>query len=213
MKKAMSIILGILFFGSVWGISEVFVGEALYRTGFGYASVPLTVIALVVLSLAKAHLPQAGVSLAVGCCAAGYKCLAMFSAIAETPIYTCHLLGIFLLGATYEIVFSLLPRRNKALCAVAATYGSYVLFALLITYVFRYQPWAAGGPAKVLRHILISGTLAAGGGAILVPPTFRLAEAIGRKTVRPALLRPQLATVGLCLVTATLWAAAILLAV
>ena len=207
MKKttSVSIILGFLFFGSVWGVSEVFLGEALYRAEFRYASVPLTVIALVVLSLARAYLPQVGTSLAIGCCAAAYKRLAMFSAIAGTPIYTCHLLGIFLLAAAYEVVFSLLPRRNKALCAAAATYGSYVLFALLITYVFCYQPWVAGGLGKVLRYILISGTLAAAGGVLLAPPTFRLAEALTKKSASPFPLRSRLTTGGVCFVTAALW--------
>ena len=40
-------ILGILFFGGLWGISEAVLGDALYSSNVPYASVPLTVTGFV----------------------------------------------------------------------------------------------------------------------------------------------------------------------
>ena len=46
-------ILGVLFLGGVWGISEAVLGGALYAGQVPHASVPLTVVGLVVLTIAR----------------------------------------------------------------------------------------------------------------------------------------------------------------
>ncbi len=207
MKK--TTILGILFFGTLWGVSEVFLGEMLYRPGFRYASVPLTIIALGVLSVGRAYFPQIGSSMAIGCCAALYKCVAMLCAIAGTPFFPCHLLAVVLIGLAYDVVFSTLPKRNKAACAVAATYMSYVLFALAITYVFRYRPWVAGGMVKVLRYVGISGSLAAVGSAVFVPACFGLVKVLKQRAGRLSVISWRLAVGGACLTTVALWVVAV----
>ncbi|MHC4983849.1 MAG: hypothetical protein ACYTF6_11885 [Planctomycetota bacterium] len=224
MKKNM--VLGVLFFGSVWGVSEVFLGESLYAAGVRYPSVPLNVIGLVVLAAARTYLPQRGCSLAIGCCAALYKFLAMTFGLAGTPVYPCHLLGIFCLGLAYETVFASLrmSRRSaqaaararpafSALCAAASAYAGYALFAFSITYLFRYEPWAAGGLAKVGKYIAISGTLAAAGGAIFVPLGMRLAEAVKRTAAGASAFGSRLAAGGIALATAGLWLVGILVPV
>ncbi|MCK4276838.1 MAG: hypothetical protein KAX78_10010 [Phycisphaerae bacterium] len=208
MKKGT--IPAILFFGTCWGACEVFGGEALYRAQFPYASVPLSIAALGILSLGRAYFPRPGSSLAIGCVAAIYKLLAMYSGFVGTPVFACHLLGICFLGATYDVLFSALPTLNKSACAAAVTYTSYVLFALSITYLFRYAPWVAGGLGRIVRHILLSGTLTAVGGAIVVPGAFRLAGALEEHAARPAPVRSALTAGGLYLITAVLWAAGIL---
>ena len=58
MKK--EYILGILFFGGLWGISEAVLGDALYSANVPYASVPLTVIGFILMAIAQVYLPQKG---------------------------------------------------------------------------------------------------------------------------------------------------------
>jgi len=175
------VMLGILFFGTLWGVSEVFLGEALYGAHLRWASVPLCVVALVVLTLARVHFPRPGVATAIAGCAALYKAVAMAATLIDTPFYACHLLGIVALGAAYDLVFSLLGRRHPAVGAVAATYLGHIAFAVLIAYVFRYQPWVRGGLAKVVRYVGINGTATAVLGGVLVPLTLRLGAALRQR--------------------------------
>lgn len=196
MKK--EYILGILFFSGLWGISEAVLGDALYRADVPYASVPLTVIGFVILTFARAYFPQNGTATLIAACAMLYKFL-------NTPFFACHLLGILLMGVCYDVAFGAFKIKNRSLCAVAATYLSYILFALMITYVFRYEHWVAAGFNKVLRHIGIGGSVAALGCAVFVPLSFRLGERLKAKFDMPFRLRLQLASGGVSVVTAGLW--------
>jgi hypothetical protein len=155
-------ILGILFFSSLWGASEAVLGGWLYRAGVPHSSVLLTIIGFCILTVCRVYIPRKGTSTIVAGIAMLYKFL-------NAPFFACHLLGILLLGICYDLFFNVLRIKNKSVCAAAAAYSGYILFALMITYVFRYEHWVEGGIAKVMNHILISGTLAALGCAIAVP--------------------------------------------
>src|SRR4030042_3772240 len=124
-------ILGVLFFGGVWGLSEAVLGNALYAAGVPYASVPLTAIALAVLTLTRLYFPRAGTATLVAACAILYKFL-------NSPFFGCHLLGILMTGACYDLVFNVLKVRVKSLGAAATVYLSYAAFAVMITYLLRY---------------------------------------------------------------------------
>jgi hypothetical protein len=197
MKK--EYILAILFFGALWGISEAVLGDALYRADVPYASVPLTIIGFVIMAFGTVYFPQRkGTATLIAACAMLYKFL-------NAPFFACHLLGILLMGLCYDLFFSILPTKNRSLSAVAATYLNYALFALMITYAFRYDYWLQAGFAKVLRHITISGSIAALGCAVLVPLSFRLGERLKANLAMPFRLRLQLAPGSVSVVTIGLW--------
>ena len=196
MKK--EYILGILFFGGLWGISEAVLGDALYSANVPYASVPLTVIGFVLMVAARVYFPQIGTATLVAACAMLYKFL-------NAPFFACHLLGILLTGVCYDLFVSVFRVKNQSLSAGAAVYLSYALFALMITYVFRYEHWVQAGFAGVLRHILLSGSMAALGCAILVPASFHLGMQIKANSVRPFNLRLKFVPSGVLAVTVGLW--------
>jgi len=196
MKK--EYVLGILFFSGLWGISEAVLGDALYRADVPYASVPLTIIGFVIMTFARVYFPQKGTATLIAACAMLYKFL-------NAPFFACHLLGILLTGLCYDLFFSVFAVRNRSLSAAAATYLSYALFALMITYAFRYDYWVQAGFAAVLRHIGISGSIAALGCAVLVPLSFRLAEQLKRNFAAPFRLRLQLAPGSVSAITIGLW--------
>lgn len=191
-------ILGILFFSGLWGISEAVLGDALYRADVAYASVYLTIVAFIILTFARVYFTATGISTLIAACAMLYKFL-------NSPFFACHLLGIVLLGVCYDLFFSTFKINNRTVGAVSATYLSYALFALMITYVFRYPIWAQAGFGKVLRHIGFDGTLAALGCAVVVPLSFRLGERLKAKFATPFALRLQPAAGGVSLVTTALW--------
>ena len=167
MKK--EYVLGILFFSGLWGVSEAFLGDALYTANVSYASVPLTVVAFIVLSFARACFPQKGTATLIAALAMLYKFL-------DTPFFACHLLGIVLMGICFDLIFGTLRIKNRSLAALLTVYLSYGSFALAITYVLRYEFWRQAGITKVLTHIGIDGSIAAVVCAVLVPLSFRLAE-------------------------------------
>jgi hypothetical protein len=192
-------ILGILFFSGLWGISEAVLGDALYRADVPYASAALTVIGFIILTFARTYFPQKGTATFIAACAMLYKFL-------NTPFFACHLLGILFMGVCYDVAFGMLKIKNRSLCAMAATYLSYTLFALTITYIFRYEHWLVAGFNKVLRHVGIGGSIAALGCAIFVPLSFRLGERLKEKFQMPFRLQLRLASSGVPLVTSGLWA-------
>lgn len=197
MKK--EYILAVLFFSGLWGVSEAVLGGVLYRANVPYASVPLTVVGFVVLTFATAYFPQKGTATLVAAFAMLYKFL-------NAPFFACHLLGILVMGASYDLFFSVLEPRRRWLSAVAVTYLNYAVFALMITYVFRYSYWAQQGLSKVVPHIGIGGSIAAFACAVLVPLSYRLAERLKANHATPFAVRLQLVPGSLWVVTVAAWA-------
>jgi hypothetical protein len=163
----------IVLFGSVWGLAEVFVGESLWGKNLPFASVWLSVFALLILASARGILNEPGSSTAVGAFAALFK-------LANAAPFYCHLLGIFMIGAVFDLFCTAFLKRDRkasfrsALTGIMSAYGSNALFALLITYVIHYRPWVAGGWPKVSHHIFVSGSWTALAAAVLVPIGFVL---------------------------------------
>ena len=246
MKK--EYIFGILFFSGLWGISEAVLGDALYRANVPYTSVPLTIIGFIVLSFATVYFPQKGTASIIAACAMLYK-------FVNAPFFGCHLLGIFMMGLSYDLFFSIfrasnkvklshaapsmrllrryapkgqaprndeevslrakrsnlisleiLRKKNVAFSAAAATYLSYTLFALMITYIFKHDFWAQAGFSKVLRHVGIGGSMAALGCAVLVPLSYRIGEQLKDNFATPFRLRLQIAPGSISVLTIGLWA-------
>jgi hypothetical protein len=200
MKK--DYIVAVLLFGGLWGISEAVLGDFLYSRNVPYASVPLAVIGFILLTFAGAFFPRMGTATAVAAFAMLYKFL-------NAPFFACHILGIVLLGASYDLVFFAWRIRNRAIGAAAASYLGYASFALAITYVFRYEHWLGAGLPKVAGHVGVSGTMAAAASAILVPLAFRLAQR--SKDTLPAVFafRGRLVPSGASFAVAVLWIFAI----
>jgi len=191
-------LLGVLFFGSLWGASEAILGGFLYRANIPSASIPLTIIAFIILTIAKLYLPQKGSATIIASIAMLYKFL-------NTPFFACHLLAIFLLGLSYDLVFHLSKIKSKALLGLLATYLGYIFFALTITYIFRYHYWIGESLPKIIRYVGISGTLAALFNSIAVPVSFNLGGAIKRRAINPFEFKSRLATGSITLITLTLW--------
>ena len=158
----------LLLCGSLWGIGEVIAGGMLYGDTVPFASVWLTAWALFVLALARGVLNKPGSSTIIGAFAV------IFKAVNTTPFF-CHLLAIFFLGLAFDIASSLLMKHERkisyrsSISGALSAYGGYALFALVITYIVRYEHWALGGLTKVLHYIFVSGSLAALTSVIAVP--------------------------------------------
>jgi len=191
-------LLGILFFSGLWGASEALLGGYLYKYNSWHPSVSLTIIAFIILSISKTYLPRMGSATLIGAIAMLYKFL-------NTPFFACHLLAIFLIGFSFDLAFHYSKIRNRAYFAIAATYLGYILFALTITYVFRYQYWISEGLPKIIRYVGIPGTLAALGNSVAVPLSLRIGENLKRREINPFRPRSLFATSSLSFITIVIW--------
>jgi hypothetical protein len=193
-------IMWLFLFGSIWGINEVFLGEILYQNEILNSSVILTVIALFLLAISRAMINKPGSSALIGIFAVLFR-------LANTAPSYCHLLGIFLLGVTFDVFSSMLLKNEEraplrwGATGMLSAFGNNALFALLITYVFRYEYWAVGGISKVSHHIFISGSIITVIAAFLVPLGFFVGKNGGTLFDR----RPRWSLAGTILGSIALW--------
>lgn len=190
----------LLVFGSLWGIMEVVGGEAFFKNNVPHASVWLSAWAFFVLGVARGVVNKPGTSTAVGATAA------LFKLVNASPYY-CHLLGIFFLGMVFDIAATLWLKNEKkyswrtVLTGIVSAYGGYALFATVLTYIVRYDPWVAGGTPKVLHHIFVGGSFAALAAIALIP----LGMKIGTTSEAASSRSPRWATAGALVVLMALW--------
>ena len=160
--------LWILLFGSLWGVSEVVVGEALFGNRVPYASVWLTTWAFFVLAAGRGILNKPGSSAAIGAVTVIFK-------LATASPFFCHLLAIFILGLTFDVFSTLLMRNERNIfwkSSVSGVFGIYsgrALFALAGTYIIHWEFWTAGGVKNIIGHVLVGGSIAALLALMVVP--------------------------------------------
>ncbi|NIO21262.1 MAG: hypothetical protein GTN53_33435 [Candidatus Aminicenantes bacterium] len=154
-------------FGSLWGLSEVVGGKALYEANIPHASVYLSASGFFLLALARGLFNKRGTSSVIGGMAALFRLV--------NASFVCHILGIFLMGVAFDLAASILLKGGKkgflrsSLTGITGAYGGYALFALIITYVVRYEIWVVGGLPKVLDHVFVTGSIGAAVAGLLVP--------------------------------------------
>jgi hypothetical protein len=111
--------------------------------------------------------------------------IAVLFKLANAAPFHCHLLGIFMVGLVFDVLASVLMKSEKTAaikCSITGILSAYLgnaLFALVITYIIRYDVWTSGGLSKVLGHIFVAGTFTAILAAIAVPLGFRLGVTSG----------------------------------
>lgn len=190
----------LLFFASLWGLTEVVAGEGLYALNVPYASVFLTGWALVILSLGRGFLNKPGSSTLMGYIAALYR-------MVNAAPFFCHIWGIVFIGLAFDLVSSLLMKEGRkfflrsSLTGITSAYLGNALFALVMTWILRNEYWTAAGFSKVLEHVFISGSLVAVAASGIVP----LGYWLGRKVDGFHSLRTRWAYSTLTLLVLGLW--------
>ena len=173
-NKTFKLVLGILFFGSLWGLSEASFGEWLYSRDIPNSSIYLAVIAIFIIAAAHVSLKHRLTGTMIGL-------IAMLFKMINIPLYTCHLLAIGLVGVGYDMSSWLVSyvysgKFRLPVIGLLSTYTGRALFAFTITYVWRYSYWTAVGLPRVIDYIFVSGSVAALLSLIAVPVGHRLGE-------------------------------------
>ena len=192
--------LWLFLFGSLWGINEVVMGEVLSQNKVPHFSIFLVAIALFILAVARGVVNRTGSSTVIGVFAVLFK-------LANAAPFHCHLLGIFFTGLAFDIFASVLMREEKtalfrsSLTGVLSVYFGNALFALVITYIVRYEYWTKEGLPKVLSHIFVAGTITALLAAVAVPLGFKVGVTSGTLAKR----QPGWASAGTVVCVVVIW--------
>ena len=199
--KTLNVVLGLLFFGSLWGIFEASFGDWLYSNGITHPSIYLTTIALVILASSKVFLPYKWTGSLIGLIATLFK-------LVNIPFFACHLLAIFLFGVGFDIAYGLISRIYSGkfrmpVIGLVGTYTGRALFAVIITYVVQYKYWTAVGLPRVIDYIFISGSIATLFGIIAVPVGDYIGKRV-RKLSWPE-LHPQYSTMAVLMSILCIW--------
>lgn len=190
----------LLFFASLWGLSEVIAGGTLYASKTPYASVFLTVWALLILSMGRGFLNKPGSSTLIGCLAALYR-------MVNAAPFFCHIWGIVFIAIAFDLASSLLMKEKhkillrSSLTGIATAYAGNAFFVIVMTWVLRSEHWIAGGMPKIFDHVFISGTLVAVAASAVVP----IGYWIGRKGNDLTSLRTRWVYSTLSLMVLGLW--------
>ncbi|MFC2156205.1 hypothetical protein ACFLT9_00070 [Acidobacteriota bacterium] len=178
--------IGIFFLGTLWGLNEVLLGEFLYSRDIPQASVSLTIIALLILAVARGWQPRPGTATIIAGIATLFK---LFNA---AP-FTCHLLGIFALGLTFDLLSFLLLKKDdhqlirRMALGLLAPVISNAAFGLFMVFIARYPYWTGGGWEKILNHTFVTGGLIALFTFVLVPVGLKAGRRLTVfENVRPA---------------------------
>lgn len=194
-------VLGVLFFGALWGVSEAGLGGLLYGAHVPHSSVYLTLVAFAILAASRAWVPRLGTATLIGLFAMLFKFL-------NAPFWACHFAGIAMTGLAFDVAFALASRREgdpraAAVAGFVGAFVSYAAFAVAMRYVIHYQYWV--GPMDKFNGHLLNGAIAAAGCAIVAPLMIVAGRRIQSRFRSP--FEPRLRPIGVA--TAALWAASL----
>jgi len=162
------VVLSILLFGSLWGIGELWLGEIALAQDIPRAPL-LTAIGVLLLVLSRRIWPAPGSSLALAGVASVFKLL-------QHPVWGCKLAAVLMVGAVFELGFTLYEARRMrarsatstssapallglSALAAALTFASFVLFAYFARDVLHNPFWAI--PERMTDYMLVQGPIAA----------------------------------------------------
>jgi len=146
-------LLWLILFGTLLGLNETLLGGMHIPN----KSILLSVITLLLLSIARYLFPNIGTSLLIIAVAAIFK-------ITDLGLMGCKLEAMVMLGISFEIFASLLIRKRSlkfykySILSFASAIVAFTLFALMERYIVKNEFW--NGP-KFGEYIFFKGAIAA----------------------------------------------------
>jgi len=170
------VIIGILVFGSIWGLVEATLGGALHLVHFAYKGAITGGIGMAIMAAFVVMYRRPGLVFWLGVIAAMFKPLSAL--IYGQPVFAPFVVNpasaILLEALGFTLVVSLLFKRFEGSvririgAGVAAGYLSIILYAVAAS-ALGLGKWASWGLAERATSVLIDGTaLAIAGAGLLV---------------------------------------------
>jgi len=165
MKSKHLIIASIVLFGSLWGLAELGIGEAMWAKSIPRAPL-LTAIGVLFLVLGRRVWASPGSSLVLTLVASAFKFL-------QHPFWGCKVAAVLMVGALFETGFSLIEARQRSadpsvarasgvsvvIAAPLLTLVSFVAFSFFARDVLGNPYWAMQD--KFNEYTFVQGPIAA----------------------------------------------------
>jgi hypothetical protein len=164
MKPKHLIITSIVLFGSLWGLAELGIGEAMWARDIPRAPV-LTAIGVLFLVLGRRVWAAPGSSMALTLVASAFKFL-------QHPFWGCKVAAVLMVGAILEVGFTLVeatqrtrdaghvPASRASMLALSPVlaFASFVAFSFFARDVLHNPYWAM--PEKLFDYVFVQGPIA-----------------------------------------------------
>jgi hypothetical protein len=172
-------IITVLAAGTVWGLSEVFLGDVFYKFHIPMRGASLTAIGMAILVAGRLVSNKPGTSLAAALLAGAIRCFV-------PKLYICHFVAVALEGCAFDASWTAFRAGERHslkrawLSSSIGAYAGFVAFGFTGAHLFGFGRWVAVGPWGILEYGLKSGTLS----AILLVGLVPLAALGVRKAVK-----------------------------
>jgi hypothetical protein len=200
------LILGIIFFGSLWGLLEAFGISIMRGAEFPFRSSVLALLGVVILMAARVVVPRVGSTVIIGVIAAGFKFLSLPS------IFFCQIAAVIGEAVIFDIGFTIAEKRKlfdrklaPGITAIIACLASYLLFAFSQAYLFSNPYWVQRGIEGMLKWVAIDGGIAAGLGFLAIYGGLLLGQFFGKLFENMYAVRKPLFYAGLLTVSIACW--------
>ncbi|MCK4513392.1 hypothetical protein KAW64_16705 [bacterium] len=161
MNSKRLIVLSLVLFGSLWGLSELGLGEMALSRSIPRAPI-LTAIGIIFLVLARRLWATPGSSLSLAAIAGAFKFL-------QHPVWGCKIAAVLMVGAIFDIAFSMYEARQTrraesvsvgGVLAISAfvTFASFIAFGPFAKYVLLNPYWSIAG--KMNDYMFVQGAIA-----------------------------------------------------
>ena len=170
-KKGITIIMGIIFLGAIWGILEASMGNVLHWIGLHpFTGAIMTSIGLGLLSFGRTLYRKRGSGIIMGIVAAAIKAIDFL--IPGSNVLR-PIIAILLVSLAFEaivIVTEKLKETNLLQLAkgLVAGYISIASFAYFTAYILHFKYWLSMGFVGILKYIITDGWMFGLGGAALM---------------------------------------------
>ena len=165
MKSKHLIVASIVLFGSLWGLAELGIGEAMWARSIPRAPL-LTGIGVLFLVLGRRVWAAPGSSLALTGVASAFKFL-------QHPFWGCKVAAVLMVGVIFEVGFSLMEARQRSrdagvahasrtsvlVMAPVLTLVSFVAFSYFARDVLHNPYWSMQD--KFTNYMFVQGPIAA----------------------------------------------------
>ena len=170
------LLAGILAFGSLWGVTESYIGSALDNAGLPSGSIMTGVFAMTFLLISRLTFKQIGMQLGMGVVAGSLKLFNPFVA----GCHLCSGIAIMVEGAVFEAIWFFISRDLKELKSIniqlsLGIISAYFMFIVgnivtqILTPIVQGLGFYLGDLIVFLPRILARGILPALIGAAIVP--------------------------------------------
>ena len=145
-------IFWIVFLGGLWGVSETFLGEYLFKNKFLFSSAILCIIGLFLIFFARKliEFPHSGFLMGI--------LTGIIKVSAQGP--SSHIWAIILLGLYFDLFYDLFDwQRGRILERFGAVFSIFFLVSVTMA-LLSVGNWDTHYLKKLLNYVIINGSIA-----------------------------------------------------